>query len=365
MRKKAVSLTAFLILFGCASSRADFKYSETSKITGGAMAGAMKVAGVFSKKAREPVVTTHYFKGHRMRTESSDGHATIIDVDARQIIEIDNNQRTYSVMTFDQMRQALEQARAKAEEEMKKQNQAQDQKNPNVTIVPKFEVTNGTGSATLLGLPTQEVKMHLEMLMQSTDPSQPGQAQMWIDSDSYRAASVPGAEEMREFGVAMAKELNWMPGAMFGGSNIQMSNGMTEFRKAAEQLQGFPLLQYMSMGMNAPGQPGAASPGSAPAQSSPPPSAPPSAADMIIPGHAAAKALGGMLGGFHHKKKQQEQAASAPAAPPPPANGGSLMDITEQVTSYSNDSLDSSLFAPPAGYQQVQVDAQKVLGQAH
>src|SRR5437764_577675 len=42
---------------------ADFSYQETSTITGGAMLSMLKVVGVFSKQAREPIVSTVSAKG--------------------------------------------------------------------------------------------------------------------------------------------------------------------------------------------------------------------------------------------------------------------------------------------------------------
>src|SRR2546421_12670875 len=45
---------------------ADFTYQETSTITGGAIASMMKVVGVFSKQAREPIQSTVSVKGDRM-----------------------------------------------------------------------------------------------------------------------------------------------------------------------------------------------------------------------------------------------------------------------------------------------------------
>ena len=50
----------FLIIAGimvvpCSTLLADFTYEETSAITGGALAGMLKVVGVFSKQAREPI----------------------------------------------------------------------------------------------------------------------------------------------------------------------------------------------------------------------------------------------------------------------------------------------------------------------
>lgn len=64
-----------------------------------------------------------------------------------------------------------------------------------------------------------------------------------------------------------------------------------------------------------------------------------------------------MLGGFHRKKKDQAQGSSGGAsqsASPPPSQPGSLMEMTVEVTSFSTAALDNSLFAPPAGYSQVQ-----------
>ena len=255
-------ILVFLVSAG--SSRADFKYTQSSKLTGGAMASMMKVAGVFSKQAREsrePTVSTEYLKGHKMRRDSSDGHSTIIDLDARQIIEIDNDKRTYSVMTFDQMRQNLELAKANAQQQMAEQKKSNPQP-ANVKLTPRLSVTDGPGTRTVAGLPTHEVKVDLEMLIEATDPNQPGQSgqvQTWVKTDQYVTPSLPGSEQFLEFQRAMAKELDWVPGEMFGG-NVQVSSSLAELHKNSAAVKGFPMLQYVSMGVGAPGQPNSANP---------------------------------------------------------------------------------------------------------
>jgi hypothetical protein len=343
---------ALLPLLACSGiSRADFKYTESSKVTGGALAGMMKVAGVFSKQAREqrePVVSTEYVKGRKMRRDSSDGHSTIIDLDGRQIIEIDNQKRTYTVMTFDQMRQRLEAAKAQMQEQMAKENKGNAQP-ANFKITPKLSVTDGTGTRTVAGLPTREVKLDIELLMEANDPNQPsqsGQVQTWVKSDQYVAASVPGSDEMRAFQQAMAKELDWVPGEMFG-DNPQVSAGMDELRKNST-VQGFPMLQYVSLGMGAPGQAAAANANASPDQQQPQQSS----ADVTDPKAAATQAFGKMIGGFHRKKKN-DQSSSDASASAPPAEPGALMQVTVEVTSISTEALDASLFAAPAGYQQI------------
>ena len=71
---------------------ADLQYTEQSKITGGAAAGAMKFVGIFSKDARQATsgtTSTLSFKGNKMRRESSNGMTEIYDLDGKRIINID------------------------------------------------------------------------------------------------------------------------------------------------------------------------------------------------------------------------------------------------------------------------------------
>ena len=92
------------------SLHADFTYTETTQITGGSMLGLMKMAGAFSKQARQagdPIVSTVAIKGNRMAHISPD-HAEIIDLDAETITNIDSLKRQYTVMTFAQMKQQIE-----------------------------------------------------------------------------------------------------------------------------------------------------------------------------------------------------------------------------------------------------------------
>jgi hypothetical protein len=376
--KRVTVLTTIGALFLCSLGYADFKYSESSQITGGAMAGMMKFVGAFSKEAKQataPTQSTIYVKGNRMRRDESMGKVHIIDLDGRRMIDIDTTKRTYSVLTFDQMRAAMEQAEVRAAQEKAKHGSAQNStvQNPNVKITPKVQVTPTGATRTILNLPTKEVKMRMDMEMESQDPKAQGQkVSTWFTTDSWMAPDVPGYDEVKQFYMRMAKEINWVPGANFlGASGMQISPAaMAEFRKQSASMSGVPLLQYTSMGMAGSGSAGANAgaqqsqmAGTSNSSGSKPQ---PSATDMV-PTAAAAKALGSVLGGFgRKKKKQQEEQASqtgaAPAPPPGAATPGSLMDMTIQVTSFSSDSLPGSLFEIPAGYTQVQENPNQALG---
>jgi hypothetical protein len=378
MSKKLAGLTAATILLTSAVVLADFKYSETSQVTGGMMHGMMKFAGAFSKNARQangPMESTIYVKGNRLRRDESMGKVHIIDLDGRRMIDIDATQHTYTVMTFDQMRQAMQQAQAQAQAKLAEERAKHptDQPPPNVKITPKVQVTPTGASRNILNLPAKEMKMRLDMEMESEDPkSQEQKVDTWFTTDSWLAPDVPGYGEIREFYKRMAKELDFVPRTMFGGASPMQMNpaAMSEFQKQSANLQGIPLLQYISMGMGAPGQMGAnagAQPqGGQAASSGQQQQSQVKPTDVMMPQVAVAKALGGKL--FGHKKKQEDtanngQQAAGNAAPPPSASTpGSLMDMTVQVTSYSSDSLPGSLFDIPAGYTQVQANPNEALG---
>jgi len=72
-----------------------------------------------------------------------------------------------------------------------------------------------------------------------------------------------------------------------------------------------------------------------------------------------AKSLGGLFG---KKKKQDDTADLNSQNPPPPSTPGSLMEMTIEVNSFSDSSLDSSLFDVPAGYTRVTESPDQIMG---
>jgi hypothetical protein len=337
MKRAIACMLASVLLFSLSTPCfADFQYTETTRITGGAAAGAMKFVGVFSKDARQVTqgtTATISFKGNKMRREDSPGQVEIVDLDGRRITQIDTKKKTYSTMTFDEMRARMEEARKKAAEQQAKRNKEQASQ---VKIVPKVSITPGTGSKRLLDYNAKEMKMRVDMEMTSDDPKAKGQsANMWVDSDSF-VAPVKGYDEVKHFYQRMAKELNWIPGAMVGG-NAQIAPAMIEFRKSATTLNGMPLFSMVSVGMA--GQPGA------PQQTSPD-------EQKQSGGNPLSNGIGGLFG----KKKKKDDAAQQgdKSGSTPSGTPGSLMDSATEVTSVSTNAVDASLFQIPAGYKQVE-----------
>ena len=325
-----------LVLSTSVAAFADIQYTEQSKITGGVAIGAMKFVGVFSKDARQAtsgITSTFSFKGNKMRRESSNGQTEIYDLDGKRIINMDMKKKTYSVVTFDEMRAQLEEARRKAAEEQAKKKGADTQ----VKITPKISITSGSGSKQMLNYTAKEMKTRVDMEMQAQDTKgQNGSGNMWVNSDAY-IAPVKGYEEMKKFYLKMTKELDWLPGTMVG-ANTQITQPMVEYRKSTANLNGMPLLSYVSVGIGP--NPGTTGQGSASAEPTP----------EKKEGNVISKGIGGMLGGFGKKNKNDSAQNSSASGQP----GGSLMDMTSEVTSVSNASIDASLFEVPADFKQVE-----------
>jgi hypothetical protein len=339
MKRAIACVLSSVLLFSLSTPCfADFQYTETTKLTGGAAAGAMKFAGVFSKNARQATqgtTSTISFKGNKMRREDSMGQIEIIDLDARRIIQIDNNKKTYSTMTFDEMRAQMEAARKKAAEEQAKRNKEQPSQ---VKIVPKIQITPGTGTRKVLDYTAKEQKVRVDMEMTSDDPKAKGQsANMWVDSDSF-VAPVKGFDEAKKFYQRMAKELDWVPGAVLG-ANPQISPAMVEYRKTAATLNGMPLYSLTSVGMA--GQAGQSGAQQQPSHDD----------QQQSSGNPLSKGIGGLFG----KKKKKDDAAQQDGTSnaTPTGTAGSLMDMATEVTSISTNSVDANLFQVPEGYKQV------------
>jgi len=319
---------------------ADFTYQETSTITGGAVMSMMKVVGVFSKQAREPIVSTVSVKGNRM-LHRSNTHATVIDLDSQTITSIDFQKKQYSVMTFEEMKQALEQMSQKM-----KQNDKGD---------VKFKVSAKSTGKTKQAAGFDAKEMIMKMEMEGTDAKSGQTGAMTITTDMWIAQGVPGYKEVRDFYRRMAEKLNWTPGGNMFMQNPQVSEGMAEVAKEVAKLDGVPVEQYVTMG--AAGQPGAE--GSAGQQQPPPPQQQAQQEKPSLGG-----ALGGALGGRFGLGRKK---TSSTSEPPPAQQGGqgsgtpgSLLEMNTVMSGFNSLPVDDSAMAVPAGFKKVESEIKKM-----
>jgi hypothetical protein len=322
----------------------------------------MKFVGVFSKDAKktmDPITSTVLVQGNRMARINPD-HTEIIDLDKETITTIDHKKKQYTVMTFEQMKQQMEEAMKKAKEQQAKAKPSQPQGNdaPPPKMNFKVNVRNTAATKNVAGLDAKESILSMEL--EATDQQSGQTGSLAITNDMWMAAEIPGYDEVRDFNKRFAVKMGMVFGDTFKPTVAAMqpgsAEGMAEMAKEMSKLKGVPVMQVMRMGSTANGQPlPAASEAPLPASNGP------SAGDVAKQSASSAitsklGAFGG-FGGFGKKKKDPAQDQPAPdqsksgqAATP---TQSVLMESSTQMASFSSAPINASQFSVPAGYAQV------------
>jgi hypothetical protein len=321
---KMITGACVLVLAGASILTADFSYQESSAVTGGALAGVMKVASVFSKSAGAPIRNTVLLKGNKMM-QRSENSATLIDLDAQTFTSIDFQKKTYSVMTFDQMRQAMEDALKKMK----------NSKNQPSDMNFKVSVDDTGKTRQIAGFDAKEMVLRMEM--QGTDKKSGESGAMYITTDMWIAPVAAGYAEVRDFQRRMAEKIAWSPSGNMFMAQPEVANGMANAAKEVAKIDGIPVLQVMSMGAT-PQTPNAGAADAKPAQVEEP-----KPEKQGIGG--ALGRLGG-LGGLGRKKAEPQPEQNTAAT-------GSLVEMRTEMTNFSNASIDDSQLAIPAGFKKI------------
>ncbi len=346
-------------------ARADFTYTESTQVTGGSLVSMMKMAGAFSKSARQfgqPVESTVIVKGNRMTRIEAD-YTEIIDLDKETISRIDNIKHRYTVVTFEQMKQQMEEAIARAKAQQAKEPAPQQPQLPPGTEV-KFtvKVRNTDATKDVAGLNAKEAIMVMSMDATQTSDRAPAQtATLGFTNDIWLVPEIPGYKEVRDFYMRMAEKMGSIFGAGSGSGDMTAMigqlppgamQGIADMGKEMSKIKGVPVLTVMRMGTTVNGAPlPAASEAPLPASNTPPP---PTAGDMAKQGATSAITSSLHLGAFGLGKKKAANPPSPVADPNAPAGPVVMMETTTQLSSFSSDHVDPSRFDVPAGYKQIE-----------
>lgn len=343
-----------LALFASGAALADFSYEQTSQLTGGMMAGAMKL---FSKQMREPIRSTVLVKGDRMAHITADISAQIIDLNKETITEIDLKRRTYSVLTFAQWAEALKRLDTKVKND-------KNQEVMDIKVKPSVKDTGARRQ--VAGYDARNVILTMEM--EGTD-SKTGKTStfMVMTSDMWVAPRIAGYDEVRHFYARMLEKVGWSPNMGMMSAQPGGEKGMAELMKEMSKLDGVPVYTLTKMGMGAPAGSQGEGAQAQPAEQAPPPRQEPQAEPEKPSVGGALGKLGGRfggLGGLGKKKKQEDQTqpASSSSGSAPSGGGqqpGSLMEMTSELSGFSSAAVDGSKFEVPAGFKQVESEKLK------
>jgi len=324
---------AIILVTSCVTLRADFSYQETTQMSGGALVSILRLGGPFTRKAREPIVSTVLIKGNRMATLGKE-NSTIIDLDKETITEINLSKKNYSVITFAQMRQAMDEAVAKAQAQQQKK---QPKDEPKANVEAKFKVSaKATGKTkSVEGLNAKQ--MVITMDLEATDKDSGNSGSMTVIDDAWMA-NVPGYEQVKAFRQKMAQKMarEFQPElSRMAMADPRMMQGLSESAKELSKVSGVPVETIMKMGSGITVD----------------------TTDSGQKGPSVRDAITGSLP-FGRKKKNDDP-------PPDPKNdqkqdgAALLLEMTTDMSDFSTAAVDASKFDVPSGFKQVDSDLVK------
>jgi hypothetical protein len=328
----------FILVLACASLRADFSYQETTQMTGGALVKILRLGGPFTRKAREPIVSTVLIKGNRMATLGKE-NSTIIDLDKETITEINLAKKNYSVVTFAQMRQAMDDAITRAQAQQKKQSKT----GPKGNVDAKFKVSaKATGKTKKVQNLTAK-QMVITMDLEGADKDTGQSGSLTVIDDAWMA-TVPGYEQVKAFRQKMAQKMarEFQPElSRMAMSDPRMMQGLSESAKELSKVSGVPVETVMKMGTGI--------------------TVDTTDSSSEKQGPSVRDAITGSLP-FGRKKKNED--------PPPDqktnqkndqkqSGAALLLEMTTDMSSFSSGAVDASKFDVPAGFKKVSSDLAK------
>jgi len=170
--------------------------------------------------------------------------ATVIDLDKETITHIDYAKKTYSVRTFAQMKQAMDEMSQKMASQ--KGGQPADM---------QFDIKmKDTGQIKTINGNTAH-EMVMTMVMQGSDAKSGAKGGIDVTTDMWIAPSVAGYDEVKNFSRRMSQKLAWAPGQNPLISRPDMQRAMAELYKEGSKMDGMPVYQTMKMGGSMEGMP--------------------------------------------------------------------------------------------------------------
>jgi hypothetical protein len=370
-----------IILLASRFTFADASYQETTQITGGSMVAPLKSMSFLSKSMRDmlaPTTTTTMIHGNQKAVVSKD-FTEITDLDKETVTHIDPVHKTYTVVTFAQMRQAFAQVPKQMQQAQDKAKQAPDQsQQPKSDLKTSFDVSvKNTGvTKEINGLSAQEQLVTLQMHV--TDPNAPptqtNAVTYVVTTDAWITPDPPEVKEIQDFdrrfgqklmeGVdlsAFKAQMTQMSSASQNPGMSQMFAGkpgsaeaMAEMGKEMAKLQGTRVMEVTRMGGSGTGPAGAQN---SPQNSDTAPAAAPANSNGSVSGMLGSALGNSALGAFHRKKAAQpasDTTTTTTAADGTQTTSTILMETTVQKSNFSQAPVSSSNFEVPAGFKKVE-----------
>ena len=329
----AVALTSSLLVVSSYSLRADVRADQKGRIEFAGVLG--KMVNIFGgKAAREGVVSTIAVKGDRKAT-LNEATGQIIDLGEEKIYDLDMKHKTYKVMTFEELRRHMEEARKKAEENARKEQgkAAPPDKNAKQMEID-FSLKETGQKKTINGYNTHDVVMTITMREKGKTLEESGG--LVLTSDIWMGPKIAAMTEIPEFELRYWRKLQGP--AMPGASAEDMAAAMAMYPMMKDAIAKMNTENVKLDGT--------------PIQTTTTIDAVKSAADMAAAEQSGDEAkpapsggLGGMLGGFAKKKLEKKNEGDAKS------NRSTFMTSTSELIKVTTDVAAADV-AVPAGFKE-------------
>jgi len=302
---------------------ADVTYQQETKM------GGMMAIATMGKTMR---MTTR-IAGDKMRTDNDD-RVQITDVAAEKIYELDVKKKTYTVMTFEEMRKRMEQAlagaKAKTEEAPKKDGQ-------DIAASASVKVTDTGNQQPIAGYASRQYLLQTDLNLKDKESGQQGTISsvmdVWLTKDA------PGGAEINAFHMKMAQKMGTteLGRQMFQASQQNdYAEGMKRLGTELRKLEGFGMRTVFYMGSAE-----AAKADALAAAKAPPAAEAPAKKEED-------KKQGGGLGGLLSRMK------TASGGEGQGGQGGIMSKMTMETVSIDVKPIDPSFFKVPEDFKQVE-----------
>jgi len=251
------SAAIIVALATAATLRADVKTQERTQVK---FEGALgRIVNMFGGRgAREGIVSTVAVKGDRMMSVSdASGTGEIVDLAEQKIYTLDMKKKTYTVVTFAEMRRKMEEAMARA----KKDAEAQKEKTsdePQKEYEVDFSVKDTGRTRQIAGYDTQESLATVTVREKGKTIEDGG---MVMESSMWMTPSVPALKELAEFRVRYAQQLYGPVMAQAAADMTQalamypmMKDAMAKFQAEGRKMSGTALATEAKFQVAAPPQ---------------------------------------------------------------------------------------------------------------
>ena len=218
-----------LVVLAAGSLRADVKTQEKSlvKFEG----GLGRVMGMFGgKAAKEGVVSTIALRGDRKMT-LSEYSGQIIDLAEEKIHDINVRDKSYTVMTFAEYRKKLEEAQAKAKEDLKESEKEQPEPGEKKEVEIDFDMKETGQTRSIAGQNTREVITTITVREKGKTLEEAGG--MIMTSDTWMADTIPAMTEIQAFDRKYFEKLHGPLAAGVDAQQMAMASALYPMMKDA------------------------------------------------------------------------------------------------------------------------------------